>query len=319
MQIDTYVLTRSLDDTFPLPRESPFTAAEARAAGVRPDQLRALVGAGVIDRPLKGVYIAAAVPDNSARRIACLKRIIPPDCVVALRHAGWVHGAEMILAPGEHLAQRPISIFRPSGHGRLKNALATTAERELLPEDVEELDGLLVTTRLRTTWDLGRVRWPDEAIAGMDAMMRIGGFTHDELLLGAATRFSGHRWVRTLRAVAPLVDGRAESPPESILRLRCVEVGLPVTPQVEVYDGDRFIARLDLADEDLAYALEYDGEEWHGSPDQQRHDRDRRAAVRELGCEVWEVTKELLFSRDDVVGRLLREIRDRHRPRRSAA
>ena len=67
------------------------------------------------------------------------------------------------------------------------------------------------------------------------------------------------RWVTTLRAIAPLADGRAESPGESVLRLRCIECGLKVEPQVEVWVGGFLVARLDLASVELLLAVEYDG------------------------------------------------------------
>jgi hypothetical protein len=43
------------------------------------------------------------------------------------------------------------------------------------------------------------------------------------------------------------------------------------------------VAILDLAHEGLHYAAEYDGAEWHGSPEQQAHDRVRRAEAAEAG------------------------------------
>ena len=135
----------------------------------------------------------------------------------------------MVLAPNEHLHLSPVSVARLSGHGRVKGDLAAGGERALAPYDVTEVMGLPVTTRLRTALDLGRVRNPDRAIAGMDAMVRLGGFSHEELM-GSVPRFAGHRWVRTLREIAPLADGRAESPPESVLRLRCLGENAPRIP-----------------------------------------------------------------------------------------
>jgi len=115
-----------------------------------------------------------------------------------------------------------------------------------------------VTTPLRTAWDLGRVRWTDEAISGLDALFRLRAFTREEFLAGIE-RFAGMRWVTTLREIGPFADGRSESPGESVLRLRCIEAGLHVEPQVEVYDGDVLLGRLDLLNEDLPLGVEYDG------------------------------------------------------------
>jgi hypothetical protein len=213
------------------------------------------------------------------------------------RHAGWLLGAEMVLAPNEHINLRPISIFRPSGMGRLRNDLADSGERNLIASDVTEIGGIRVTTPLRTAWDLGRVRWPDQAISGIDAMLRLG--VDKQELIDGIERFRGMRWVTVLRAVGPLGDGRSESPGESVLRLRWLEASLPTPhPQLEVHSHDGvLLAVLDIANEELRYAAEYDGVEWHTSPEQREHDRMRRDAVRN---EDWVVEP---FVASDLFGR----------------
>src|SRR5262249_3712366 len=139
----------------------------------------------------------------------------------------------------------PVSIYLPAGR-RLRNKLSDGGERRLRPEDVTEVMGLPVTTMLRTAWDLGRVRSRERAISGMDQMLRLPGFPLDAFLAGVE-RFKGERWVTNLRALAPLADGRAESPPESILRLYWIDAGLPwPVPQLEVWVDGKLIARLDI-------------------------------------------------------------------------
>ncbi|MQW75062.1 hypothetical protein GHK92_04185 [Nocardioides sp. dk4132] len=297
MDLETTLAQGTLDGSFPLPPDTPFTYATAIAAGLSRHTLRVLVEARVLRRPVKGVYVAAALPDSLSLRAACLALVVPPDAVVVDRHAGWLLGAEMVLAPGEHLDLRPLSLFRPAGHGRCRNDLSRSGERNLRPDDICELNGLRVTTPLRTAWDLGRVRWTDEAITGLDAMFRLRVFERDEFLAGIR-RFRGMRWVRTLRAIGPLADPRAESPPESVLRLRCIELGLTkVEPQVEVWDDDRFLARLDLAERRRRFAFEYDGALWHYGPEAQERDARRRKRVAEDG---WLVE---VFRAEDVFGR----------------
>lgn len=316
--MDELLFGTSLGPAFPLPRSEPFTYATARASGLTRRQLRRLVAVGALRRPVSGVYVATDLADTLELRAACLRLVIPEDCVVVDRHAGWLLGAEMVLAPGEHLHTRPLSVFRPSGHGRLRNDLARSGERNFGPQDITEVHGLRVTTPLRTAWDLGRVRWPDEAITGMDQMLRLGAFTKDELVDGVE-RFKGMRWVTTLRAVAPLTDGRAESPPESVLRLRCHEARLVVVPQLEVWDGDRFVARLDLGNEEDRFGVEYDGKEWHSSPEQQDRDRARRDDVRDLDFLVEAVGAEELFGQHRQIERILFDLKQAVRARRRNA
>ena len=294
MDLTGWILGRALDGSFPLPVDQPFTTAMALGAGMSKRALTTLVTEGLLRRPVRGVYLSTAAGDSLALRAAALRLVVPADCVVVDGHAGWLRGAEMTLAPGEHLELRPLSLFRPSGTGRLRNEISSSGERWLPDEHVTEFDGLRVTTEIRTAWDLGRVRWPSRGLAGVDQMLRLGRFTHEELLAGI-DQFRGHRWVTTLRAIGPLADGRAESPPESVLRLLCHENLLPMTPQVEVWDGSRFVARLDLADESLLAGVEYDGREWHSTPEQQRHDRRRRADAVGQGYLVEAFTKHDLF------------------------
>jgi hypothetical protein len=286
-----------LDETFPLPLDRPFTSAEARdQGGLTYADLRRLVDQGFLVRPIRNVYVAAQVPDSTALRCACLRLVVPEDAVVCDRHAGWLHGAEMVLAPNEHIDLAPISVFLPPGR-RLRNDLADSGERSLLTQDVTELDGLRVTTPIRTAWDLGRQRWLERSLAALDQMLRLEAFSKEELVDGLP-RFRGMRWVTRLNAMAPLADGRAESPPESVLRLYWIQVNLPTPePQLVVLtiDGD-FVARLDLGNEPTRYAAEYDGAEWHSTPEQLAHDRRRRA---DADGEGWTVTP---FRKDDVFG-----------------
>lgn len=306
--------TGTLGDDFPLPKGQPFTTAMAREAGISRWTLGALVSSGLLRRPVRGVYLATEIGDSLSLRAACLQLVAPPDCVVVDRHAGWLLGAQMVLAPGEHLDVRPLSLFRPSGAGRLRNGIARSGERWLRDTDVIEIEGLQVTTPIRTAWDLGRVRWPDEAISGLDAMHRLGAYDVDEFLAGI-DQFRGQRWVRTLRAVGPLADGRSESPGESVLRLRCLQNRFAVVPQVVVTRGTTFIARLDLANEELLAGAEYDGVEWH-PPEQREHDRKRREAVRGEDWLVEVFTKADLFTRTGDADGRIRRLHDRALRRR---
>lgn len=300
-----------------LPFAEPFTFAMATDGGLSRRGLQRLLTEGVVRRSVRGVYVPASMPDDVETRAQSLRLVVPGDCVVVDRHAGWLLGAQMVLAPGEHLELRPLSLYRRSGAGRLRSASTSSGERNLVDADVTEVHGLQVTTPLRTAWDLGRVRWTDEAICGLDAMLRLGAFSRLELLAGIE-RFRRMRWITTLRAIAPMADGRSESGGESVLRLRCHESLLPgMTPQVEVRDGGRFVARLDLGDPDLMAGVEYDGAEWHSSPDQRAHDAARRDDARSCGWAIEAFTKDSVFGRTrDVEERLVRfgdEVRARRR------
>ncbi len=292
-----WLLLPHLEADFPLPLDAPFTTAQASGAGLTARHLRALVDAGLLRQPVRGVYGDARLPDTVRSRAAALRLVVPADAVICDRHAGWMHGAEMTLLPNEHLNLQRIAIFLPGGRGRLRNKLSDGGERTLRSGDVMEIEGLRVTTPLRTALDLGRQRFAEPALSALDALLRLGAFSKGELLADVE-RFRGMRWITTLRATAPLADGRAESPGESVLRLRCIESGLPTPePQVEVHSRGR-LAVIDVACERVHFGAEYFGREWHSSDEQVEHDEQRLAWLDE--DEGWVMEP---FWAEDIYGR----------------
>lgn len=266
-----------LEDSFPLPLDAPFTTTMAEREGVHRGRLTQLVEVGLLRRPIKSVYLAVQAGDSIPLRAQSVSLVAPPEAVICDRQAGWVQGAHMVLAPNEHLDLSPVSMFLPSGRGRLRNKLVDSGERNLAPRDITEVHGLRVTTRLRTACDLGRLLPRDQAIAGLDQMLRLGGFEHGELL-AEVRRFRGERGVVQLRHLAPLADGRAESPGESVLRLRWLDTGLPKPePQVSIMRGDVELARIDLGERTTLFGAEYNGAEWHSEPRDKERDAARRA------------------------------------------
>jgi len=93
-----------------------------------------------------------------------------------------------------------------------------------------------------------------------------------------------------VRAAVELADGRAESPPESELRVVLAQGGFQVTPQVLITDRNgRHIARADLAVDGYKVAVEYDGA-WHALREQLESDRARLRRLRDGGWEVVHIT-----------------------------
>lgn len=295
-------------------RTAPFTTAQARAAGMRATELAELVAAGVLVHPMRGVLHSAQLVDDLALRVACLRLVIPPDAVVTDRSAAWLHGAPRVLAPNDHVVTPSVSVFCPPGR-RLRNGLVASGERQLSPGDVEQVQGVRVTTPLRTACDLGRLLHVDQALAVLDALARLGTFGLDDLWRATA-RFKGYRGAVQLRTLIPQVDARSESPGESALRLRWGSAGLPrpeLQHPVAAPDGGSYY--LDLALPRLRFAAEYDGEEFHG-PAQRVHDENRRAWLRdELGWIVLVMRRENVFGHhqdaDLLLRRAYREILER--------
>jgi hypothetical protein len=116
------------------------------------------------------------------------------------------------------------------------------------------------------------------AIGALDALLRLGDFSHEQLLDGVEG-FRKQRGVVQLRALAPLADPRSQSTAESVLRLRWRDLPSlpPPEPQVPIHDASgHAIYYLDLGVRDLRFAVEYDGEEFHSSDADVDHDKRRR-------------------------------------------
>lgn len=270
----------------------------ARDLGVGYKRLHALTRAGHLRRPVEGVYVDSAVPDSIRLRCQMLRLVVPPDCFVCDRTAAWLHAGSRALAPDEHLAVPPISCFRPSDGGRLRNALADSGEREIRPRDLMTLHGVLVTTQLRTALDLGRLQpTRDLKLHGMDTMLGLRAFSLEEML-AEVPRFNRRRGVVALRVLAPLADGGAESFGESALRLRWYDAGLPrPRTQIPISVEGRVLFWLDLGLEELRFAAEYDGVAWHSSHEQLRRDDERRTFLADQAR--WSIE---VFRKPDVFG-----------------
>ena len=155
------------------------------------------------------------------------------------------------------------------------------------PTDVIELDGILVTTPVRTAFDVGRITPDWRGLGHLDALHRATRFSVADLCRYVEWH-AGWRHIRQLRAIAPLIDGAAESPPESWLRLLMFRGGLP-TPelQIEVADESGHVfARADIGYREEKVDIEYDGEEFHGLPWQRARDARRDAKLKALGWKV---------------------------------
>lgn len=304
-----------LGPEFPLPLDRPFTTGQAAAQGVSRKVLARLRRDALVRRMLKGVYVATQAPDGLLLRAQALSLVVPQGTVIVDWTAMWLHTG--MLPFGHHLEVPPVSLFRLPGQGRLRNSLCVSGERALIEEDLTVVHGLVVTTELRTAWDLGRFSRREDAIGGLDRLLRTGAFTRDELLDGVE-RFARQRGVVQLRDLTPRADPRAQSGPESVIRLYWTDLSsLPgPTPQVPIENTPGGTWWLDLGVPELRFAVEYDGEEFHTDEVDRRHDHERREWIREHRRWIIEpVRRHNIFGRTRDIEHIL--IQGVHEARRS--
>ena len=156
------------------------------------------------------------------------------------------------------------------------------------------------------------------ALACADQAIAAAGANGESFLFAIGERLvrrSDRRGTRRADVLLGLVTGRADSPPESWLRLLVVDAGYPVpVAQYEVRDlAGRLLYVLDLAWPALRVALEYDGYEAHEG--RESSDAQRDAWLNGRGWIVIRVRADDL--RDPV--RMLAELASAFRSRRYSA
>ena len=270
--------------------QRPFTRAEARALGVSDWRLSELVAEGVVHRVLRGVYRPATLPDTLTIRATCALLVLPDHAVVTDRSASWLHGIDS-LDPTALDIPPVLEVVSVDGHDRTRLDGTLGGKRALLPEDITMVNGVRVTTPLRTAADLACLRGRFAALAALDAFMRRFGLSKrdfERLLV----RYVGRRGVVQFRELVQYADPASESAGESWTRMAIIDAGLPVPKlQVTVLIDGYGKVRIDLSYPSLKIAVEYDGEEFHTSDQDQAHDARRRKAMRDAGWIVIVVDK----------------------------
>lgn len=181
------------------------------------------------------------------------------------------------------------------------------------PDDVRVMDKTRVTSPVRTCWDLAHWLDPVEAVVILDNLVSKRVVSVADMLAYAQARSGQRGWARLINA-ARLVDGKAESPQESRLRVRLAKAGL-VAPVAQFVINDRagFVARVDLAWPELKIALEYDGA-WHADRRQLERDRARLNRLVAAGRLVLHVTADRMRNDfDGIVGEVRTAMRSRER------
>lgn len=202
--------------------------------------------------------------------------------IIAGRAAAALHGAKWVDEATS------VELIGPFSHP--PPGIVVRRER-IGPHDVVELAGLPVTNLARTAFDLARHLPRGLAVAHLDALAGATDLAAKDVA-PLIERHQGARGVRLCREALLLMDGGAQSPRESWLRLILIDAGLPrPTTQIRVTDG-RLVAYLDLGWEESMVAFEYDGDQHRTDRWQYVKDIRRAEMVERLGWLVVKVIKE---------------------------
>jgi uncharacterized protein DUF559 len=176
-------------------------------------------------------------------------------------------------------------------------------EERIEPDEIAVVSGMRVTTPARTALDLTR-RYPtDMAVAAVDALMQASELKMADVEL-LVHRYRGRHAMKAARAALELVDGGAQSPKETWLRLLLIRAGYP-PPQTQIpvlNEWGWVEAYLDMGWEDIKVAVEYDGDQHRSSRYQYVKDIRRLEMLERHG---WIVVRVIAEDHpDDVIRRV---------------
>jgi very-short-patch-repair endonuclease len=245
------------------------------------------------------VWVHDELADDRTLRLAAARLVLGRHAFVCGHTAAWLHGIEV-----RDRRWDLVWVGCPTG-SRLRNRVGCyTREVTIDASDLDLVDGVLVTTPVRTAYDCARWLSPVEGLVVADALAHEGLVTVEEL---SRYRFAhpGIRNVCRVDEVLRMIEPLSESPMETRLRHLLVSAGLPRPAAQHVLKdaaGD-FVARLDLAYVGVRLAIEYDGT-WHF--EQRRADDRRRDAIRELD---WKILVYSAEDYNDAPGRIVEQVR----------
>jgi very-short-patch-repair endonuclease len=162
------------------------------------------------------------------------------------------------------------------------------------------VQSIYCTTPARTAYDIGRRVPRDASVILIDALLNATRCTVADVSR-IADRYPGARGIRRLRTTLELVDGGAESPQETRLRLLLVRSHLP-RPVTQIHAGQR---RIDMGWPAWKVGVEYDGAEHWTDPDRYAEDIERLEFLAAQGWLIVRVSgRQLRYQPETVVRRV---------------
>ncbi len=184
-------------------------------------------------------------------------------------------------------------------------------EERIEPDEIAVVDQMRVTTPARTALDLARRHPRGMAVAAIDALVQATELKMADVEL-LTDRYRGRHGLKAARAVLELVDGGAQSPKETWLRLLLTDAGFPrpqTQTQIAVYNEWGWAeAYLDLGWEDIKVAVEYDGDHHRSLRTQFAKDIGRFEMLERRG---WIVVRVIAEHHPDDIIRRVRDARAR--------
>lgn len=294
--------SRGMNARKPLPHplnSGPFRTRDVSIHGVPLSRLRA----SDLHRQVHGVRSVGS-PTSTAELCRLLSARMPEAAFISHSSAALLHGIPLpyrLAKDGRVHVSVPAPSRAPHARGIAGHML------QIESHELTEREGLRVTTPIRTWLDLGSILPLHDLVAAGDYLIhwRLPQATILDLADALNSRLD-RRGRRTLMRALELLNDRAESAPESILRVIITLAGMP-EPRVNHEVSDRFgefVARTDLMIDEYKIVLEYQGDYHRKTPGQWRADMTRRSRLEALGWRVMELNADDLRDPDELVRRI---------------
>jgi very-short-patch-repair endonuclease len=295
----------------PLPPLGPgnlFTLADALSAGWTTESLRYAVNSGRCIRVRPGVFTPASEEMRWPETLAAARRRMVRAAIAAAGRcepAVVSHSAAAAIHQVPLLPSERACLTSPPGSGTKELPGVHIHRAGLPPDHVDTVDGLRMTSMARTALDIAREHGVEAGLVVADAALRQGETTQPQL---HEVREFMERWPgrRAARAVAQLARAEAESPLETLSRLRLLAAGFPAPrlQQVILDEHGTFVARTDFYWDEYGVVGEADGNAKYDDRNEIVRERRREQALTGLGLVVvrWEWRDVRRF--DGVTGRL---------------
>lgn len=237
--------------------------------------LRAAIADGRLVRPRPGAYLPLGTPDDVIEacalggRLACVSALARLEVFVLDKSSLHIHLHDS--RPRAPKSSRSVRRHWGRLH-RTPHPCSTS---------VDPFDAVVCAVRCQS---------PRAALATLDSALRAGVLDRGDLdeLFGALPR--RHRVLRRL------IDARAESGPETLVRLILRSLGVSFEVQVDIAG----VGRVDFL-VDGWLIVECDSEEFHSTWADQRRDRRRDQAAAALGFATFRpIAEDIMWHADDV-------------------
>jgi len=246
----------------------------------RPREQAARLAAADSLRPVRpGMYLAPSVwdsMDEEQRHLARMRAAqlrLGAATVFGMESAALVQGIPVLAGrPG-----RPCVIVRPGGSR--SSSLVRRVHAALAPGELEERNGFVLTSPLRTALDLAATLSPMAGAIALSDVARRFGVTPAaiEAAVDERRRFRG---VRRIAFAAGEASRASESPLESLVLVRVRDLGFEEPEQQRTFEVDGLVYRVDFFWAEPGVVLEADGRMKYVGPEALWAEKLREDALR---------------------------------------